>query len=126
MELLIGFMQKTTQWQTRYLTIPPFDLVTGKAMKHEPPLGNGKWQLYNIVNDPGENVNLADQHPDILQRLISAYETYAKDVGIVIPRGESYYEALTTAAPPLNQSQMTISSEDITPVQFSQANRTFL
>jgi hypothetical protein len=95
-------------------------------MKHEPPLGNGKWQLYNIVNDPGENVNLADQHPDILQRLISAYETYAKDVGIVIPRGESYYEALTTAAPPLNQSQMTISSEDITPVQFSQANRTFL
>lgn len=73
MELLTGFMQKTTQWQTRCLTIPPFGLD----------------------------------------------ETYAKDVGIVIPRGESYYEALTTAAPPLNQSQVTISSEDIAPVQFS-------
>jgi arylsulfatase len=91
-----------------------------KAMKHEPPMGNGKWQLYNIVDDPGENLNVANQHPDILQKLISAYGAYSKDVGVVIPRGQTYYLALQSASPPLNnQSKVTITSSDISPAHFS-------
>ena len=70
-----------------------------KAMRHEPPMGDGKWQLYNIVDDPGENHNLTDQHPDILQKLISAYGAYSKDVGVVIPRGQTYYLALQSCSP---------------------------
>jgi arylsulfatase A-like enzyme len=89
-----------------------------KAMRHEPPMGDGKWQLYNIVDDPGENHNLTDQHPDILQKLISAYGAYSKDVGVVIPRGQTYYLALQSCCPPLDQSKVTITSEDITPAHF--------
>jgi arylsulfatase A-like enzyme len=91
-----------------------------KAIKHEPPTGDGKWQLYNIVDDPGENHNVADQHPDILQKLSSAYGAYSKDVGVVIPRGQTYYLAIKSAVPPLNnQSKVTITSNDISPAHFS-------
>jgi arylsulfatase len=90
-----------------------------KAIKHEPPIGDGKWQLHNIVNDPTELVDLADQNPEIIQKMISAYDAYAKDVGVVIPRGQAYYEGLESASPPINQSQVTITSADIIPEQFS-------
>lgn len=89
-----------------------------KAMRHQPPIGNGEWQLYNLVDDPAEVVNLADKHPDILQRLTSAYDKYATDVGVVIPRGEKYFNAISSAAPPVNKTQ-TIHSADIAPEQFS-------
>ena len=90
-------------------------------MKHEPPMGDGKWRLYNIVDDPGENHNVADdQHPDILQKLISAYGTYAKDVSVVIPRGEAYYLGLQSPSPPLNNhTKVTITSNDISPAHFN-------
>ena len=82
-------------------------------------VGDGKWQLHNIVNDPTELVDLADQNPEIIQKMISAYDAYAKDVGVVIPRGQAYYEGLESASPPINQSQVTITSADIIPEQFS-------
>ena len=91
-----------------------------KAIRHDPPIGDGKWQLINIVNDPTEINNVADQNPEIMQKLISAYDTYAKEVGVVIPRGQAYYESLASASPPINQSQVTITSADITPANFSQ------
>ena len=63
---------------------------------------------------------MADQHPDMMKKLISAYDTYAKDVGIVIPQGETYDVALASAIPPVNESQVTISSADIIPENFTQ------
>lgn len=90
-----------------------------KAIRHDPPIGDGKWQLINILDDPTEINNLADQHPDIMQKLTTAYDTYSKEVGIVIPRGQTYDEALASASPPINQSQVTITSADITPANFS-------
>ena len=50
-----------------------------------PPVTNGKWHLYNIIEDIGENTDLASQHPEILQKMISAYDKYSKDVGVVVP-----------------------------------------
>jgi len=82
-------------------------------------VGDGKWQLHNLANDPTEIINVANQHPDILQKLISTYETYAKDVGVVIPRGQSY-SVTQSSTPPVNGSQVTITSADITPANFSQ------
>lgn len=92
-----------------------------KAIKHEPPMGNGKWLLHNIATDPSELVDLSTKYPEIIQKMIKAYEKYVQDVGVVIPRGQTYYEALASAAPPLNQSQVTISSADIIPQQFSKS-----
>jgi arylsulfatase len=56
-----------------------------KAVKNAPPLGTDNWQLFNLTNDVGENHDLARQHPEILQKLVSAYDEYSKEVGIVIP-----------------------------------------
>lgn len=50
-----------------------------------PPITDGKWHLYNIIEDIGENTDLANQHPEILQKMISAYDKYSKDVGVVVP-----------------------------------------
>ena len=54
-----------------------------KAMRHIPPVGNGKWELYNITADPVEVNNLAPTHPDILRKLSSAYDTYAREVNVL-------------------------------------------
>jgi arylsulfatase A-like enzyme len=47
--------------------------------------GQRDWKLYNVATDLGENMNVADQHPDILETMTAAYDKYAQDVGIVIP-----------------------------------------
>jgi hypothetical protein len=78
----------------------------------------GRFQ--NGTHDPTEINKVADQHPEILQKLATAYDTYAKDVGVVIPRGQAFYESLASASPSINQSQVTITSADITPANFTQ------
>ena len=65
----------------------------------------GNWQLYNIVTDPAQNNNLAEEQPDLLQQMISDYQKYSEEVGIVIPRGERAATQYTKIAPPLNQTQ---------------------
>ena len=52
---------------------------------HQASDKSGVWHLYNLATDLGENTDLADQHPDILKKLISAYDKFAQDVGVVIP-----------------------------------------
>jgi hypothetical protein len=47
--------------------------------------GQQDWKLYNIAMDLGENTDVAEQHPDILQKIIAAYDKYSQDVGIIIP-----------------------------------------
>lgn len=91
-----------------------------KAIKHEPPVGDGKWQLHNLADDPTETINVADKNPYIMQKLISAYEKYAQEVGVVIPRGQDYINTVASATPPVNQSDVTITSADITPEKFAQ------
>ena len=58
-----------------------------KAVKNNPPPSDGKWHLYNITADIGENNDLASQHPDVLKKLMSEYDKFAKDVGVVVPSG---------------------------------------
>lgn len=43
----------------------------------------GKWRLFDIVNDPAETIDIAEKHPEVLSRMIQAYEKYSKDVNIV-------------------------------------------
>jgi arylsulfatase len=65
----------------------------------------GKWQLYNIAKDPGENKNVADQYPALVQKMASAYEKYSKDVGIVIPRGSVFAFQASHIYPPPDRPQ---------------------
>jgi len=41
---------------------------------------NGVWILYNLANDAGQITNVADQHPDIIQKRKTAYEKYTTEV----------------------------------------------
>jgi arylsulfatase len=55
-----------------------------KAVSVAPPYGPGKWQLYNLAEDPGETRDLAEQLPELLKELRAAWEQYARDVGVVL------------------------------------------
>ena len=65
-----------------------------------------QWKLYNIATDLGENTDLASQHPDILEKLITAYDKYAQDVGVVIPRGEKFEQVAKNNFPPVTQEDV--------------------
>ena len=49
-----------------------------KAVKNSPPTSDGKWHLFNITADIGENNDLASQHPEILAKLMSDYDKVRK------------------------------------------------
>ena len=57
-----------------------------KAMSVAPPYGPGKWQLYNMADDPGETRDLAKEKPGLLKELQAAWERYASDVGVVLTK----------------------------------------
>lgn len=48
-------------------------------------LGDGRWHLFNISEDPGETRDLSDREPERKTTLIAAWEEYAEDVGVVLP-----------------------------------------
>jgi arylsulfatase len=52
------------------------------------PFGGGDWDLFDLAADPGESRDLADRHPETLQRLIELWETYADEVGVILPEAE--------------------------------------
>jgi arylsulfatase len=56
-----------------------------KAVMVPKPYGTGEWQLFNVANDPGEAIDLSNQMQDKLQSLISAWDQYAKEVGVILP-----------------------------------------
>jgi arylsulfatase A-like enzyme len=60
-----------------------------KILFNRPPLGDGQWQLYNTVIDPGEANLLNKSHPKILNQLIKDYVQYEKDNG-VLPIPDDY------------------------------------
>jgi len=56
-----------------------------KAVSVALPYGDGNWYLYDVVSDPGETQDLAEELPDVLSRLQDAWDDYAQDVGVVSP-----------------------------------------
>lgn len=56
-----------------------------KAVMVPEPYGTGKWQLFNVVKDPGEAKDLSTAMPDKLETLKAAWDRYAKEVDVVLP-----------------------------------------
>ena len=56
-----------------------------KATWISTPYGPSEWQLYDLAADPGESRDLSSQEPVLRQRLVDAWERYAKEVGVVPP-----------------------------------------
>ena len=57
-----------------------------KAVSIAPPYGTGAWHLYNLTDDPGETHDLAKEEREILEKLQSAWDNYAKEVGVVLTK----------------------------------------
>ncbi|NIB40779.1 arylsulfatase [Pseudomaricurvus alkylphenolicus] len=55
------------------------------------PYGNGKWQLYNLAQDPGEQTDLAASNPSILSDMIGRWQAYADKNGVILPDWVSGY-----------------------------------
>lgn len=47
------------------------------------PASSGRWELYNLAQDPGESNDLAGERPAILSSLIDAWESFAAATGVV-------------------------------------------
>jgi arylsulfatase len=47
------------------------------------PFGPGTWELFDLSVDPGERHNLAEKKPELLARLVKAWEEYAQRVGYI-------------------------------------------
>ena len=54
-----------------------------KVVLNRPPVGDGRWHLYNIVKDPGETQDLGEAMPERLQQMLAEYEAYAADNGVL-------------------------------------------
>lgn len=82
-----------------------------KIVKNNIPLGDNQWHLYNLVEDPLESRDLAAMKPKLFQELLSEYQAYERNVGVVaMPEGysatgevakKSYRKMLMSALPVL-------------------------
>ncbi len=61
-----------------------------KIVRNLPPLGDGEWRLYDIVEDPGETRDLKADLPDRFQAMLTAYARFeAENQVMPIPAGYS-------------------------------------
>ena len=44
--------------------------------------GNISWELYDLLNDRSESVNLADKHPELVKKLAAEWAAYANRVSV--------------------------------------------
>jgi arylsulfatase len=64
-------------WKLLWLSSKPKWLVQ--------PSGAEQWGLYNLAVDPGETNNLATQEPEILENMLSLWQTYAEENSVILP-----------------------------------------
>ncbi|MEM8917474.1 MAG: arylsulfatase [Pseudomonadota bacterium] len=57
-----------------------------KISRIGPPQGNGKWELYNLADDPGETKNVATEYPDRVKSMLADYKVYEKSNGVIPPK----------------------------------------
>jgi arylsulfatase len=55
----------------------PNDILTKNTVVN-PPLDESKWELYNLIDDPTERIDLAKKFPEKLEQLKAEFEEQAK------------------------------------------------
>jgi arylsulfatase len=55
-----------------------------KAVSVSAPYGTGNWQLFNVLDDPGETHDLAREQSEKLKKMQVAWDNYASDVGVIL------------------------------------------
>ena len=68
-----------------------------KITRSMPPVGDGRWRLFNLAVDPGETVDLSARNPEALEDLMRAYDAYAQEMGVLpMPEGYDTYKTLVS------------------------------
>ncbi len=62
-----------------------------KVLRLPEPYGNGDWQLYDLIADPGEVHDLASEFPERARALAKAWEDYAESNGVIQPNAATAY-----------------------------------
>lgn len=52
------------------------------------PKGPQRWELFDIISDPGETQDISKEHPITFKEMLELWEVYKKDVGVVGLAGE--------------------------------------
>ncbi|BBY00815.1 arylsulfatase [Mycobacterium seoulense] len=55
-----------------------------KALHLPAPYGPGSWQLYDLASDPGEIHDLAESHPAKLAELLTLWDRYVEENGVIL------------------------------------------
>jgi arylsulfatase len=56
-----------------------------------PPYGSGEAELYDLANDPGESINLAEKEPEVMKQMLGLWDEYQRDNGVILPDWVSGY-----------------------------------
>ncbi|MEZ4810802.1 MAG: arylsulfatase [Allomuricauda sp.] len=70
-----------------------------KLVKMDEPYGNGGWELYNIINDPGERSDLAQDHPEKVEEMAQLWDEYVATNNVILPNRD-VYDGLKDKLPP--------------------------
>ncbi len=62
-----------------------------KAEWLEPPYGNGEWELYDLLTDVGQQINIATTRPLKLAEMIRDWEAYVERNSVVVPDRPTAY-----------------------------------
>lgn len=54
-----------------------------KLVVNLPPVGDGKWHLYDMLKDPGETNDRIDQMPEVVRGMSADYDRYAQQNGVL-------------------------------------------
>jgi arylsulfatase/uncharacterized sulfatase len=60
-----------------------------KITRNMPPVGDGKWRMFDLGRDPGEVEDLSASQPELFRSMLAAYDAYTKASG-VLPLPEGY------------------------------------
>lgn len=100
----------TELWKARSLRKGDFKIVNVPV-----PIGTGKWQLFNVKNDPGERTDLARQHPQKLNELLTDWKEYLAENNVILPNRTTYdgMEEQLPPRPPVYDPNFGRGSEEV-------------
>jgi arylsulfatase/uncharacterized sulfatase len=59
-----------------------------KITRNQRPWGDAEWRLYDLSQDPGETTDLSESRPGLMADMLSSYEVYAGEMGVLsVPEG---------------------------------------
>ena len=66
-----------------------------KLTRNTPPHGDNIWRLYNLAVDPGESKDLRALQPEQFDQLMSDYQLYESEFGVIPPMSDFDYMVQT-------------------------------